>query len=346
MRLTNVALAAALISVLTGCADLENTQANTPESMCARLGGRVDVDGKWVGSVATGGRMYKCFDPNDPSFLVRRRSEQARVAQAREQESARAAQAQAEAATRAARAREVSAALAAALNCAAEIRPSLCANDDATKARACLDACIAAVDQSQQSAATDAESSCENRLSEGKGPLTCGLVTLPHAFKNAFKNSGPDTLLLFGRTLLLVDDFDTFMKGGDSTLGEFLNKLGAGTAKKLRDEMRDGKGPWDGVTLDAVFAQWITSVLQGREAVCTATCNERGRASKDAPGLVHAYKLCMVAADSTPEARRLQAFENTLYRDFLEHADSKCRARSRCDWLESFSTARCTYDSP
>jgi hypothetical protein len=115
MRLTSLALAAALISALTGCADLENTQANTPESMCAKLGGRVDVDGKWVGSVVKGGRMYKCFDPNDPSFLVRRRSEQARVAQAREQESARAAQAQAEEATRAARAREVSAALAAAL---------------------------------------------------------------------------------------------------------------------------------------------------------------------------------------------------------------------------------------
>src|ERR1019366_10142519 len=256
---TNLVVAAALISSLTGCADLGNTaQANTPEGMCTKLGGQVGVDGRLVGGVMTGGRIYHCFDPNDPSFLVRKRSEQTRVAQAQAQESARAAQAQADEATRAARAREVSAALAAALNCAAVIRPSLCANEDATKARACLDACIAAVDQSQQAAATDAESSCESRLSEGKGALTCGLVTLPHAFKNAFKNSGPDTLLLFGRTLLLVDDFDTLMKGGDSIIGSFLNKLGAGTAKKVRDEMRDGKGPWDDVTLDAVFAQWIT----------------------------------------------------------------------------------------
>lgn len=344
MRLTNLALAAALISVLTGCADLESTQTNTPESMCARLGGRVDVDGKWVGSVVKGGRTYKCFDPNDPSFLVRKRSEQARVGQARAQESARAAQAQADEATRAARAREVSAALAAAVNCAAEIRPSLCANDDATKARACLDACIAAVDQSQQSAATDAESSCESRLSEGKGALACGLVTSPPTIKKAF---GPDTLLLFGRTPLLVDDFDTFMQGGDSLLGRALDKVGgSGAALKFRQSLKDANAPWDNATLDAAFARLIPLVLQLREAACTTTCNEHGRAAKEAPGLVHAYKLCMVAADSTLAARRLQAYESTLYSEFLEHADSKCRASSRCDWLESFSTARCTYDSP
>jgi len=316
--------------------------------MCAALGGRVDVDGRLVGSVVTGGRMYRCFDPNDPSFLART-SETARVARVRAEEATRAAQVHAaDEALRATRAREATAAQVAVHNCAADLRPSLCANEDATKARACLEACIAAVDQGQQAAATDAESSCESRLSEGKGPFTCGLVTLPPAIRNAQGPRGitaPEALL-FGRTLLLVDDFDTLMNGGDSVLGRFLNKLGAGTAKKIRDEMRDGKGPWDDAALDAVFAQWIASVLQGREAACTTTCNERGRAAKEAPGLVHAYKLCMVAADSTPEARRLQAFENTLYREFLDHADGKCRAGSRCDWLEGFSTARCTYDSP
>jgi hypothetical protein len=54
----------------------------------------------------------------------------------------------------------------------------------------------------------------------------------------------------------------------------------------------------------------------------------------------------MVAADSSLEARRAQAYESTLYKEFLEKADSKCRAGSRCDWLEGFSTFRCTYDTP
>jgi hypothetical protein len=72
MLFTKLAHAAALISALTGCADLGNVQANTPESMCAKLGGRVDVDGKFVGSVGTGGRMFKCFDPNDAAFRAAR----------------------------------------------------------------------------------------------------------------------------------------------------------------------------------------------------------------------------------------------------------------------------------
>jgi hypothetical protein len=168
-------------------------------------------------------------------------------------------------------------------------------------------------------------------------------VTSPPTTKKAF---GPDTLLLFGRTPLLVDDFDTFMQGGDSLLGRALDKVGGrGAAMKFRQTLKDA-APWDTATLDAAFAQAIPLALQIREAMCTAACNAHGRASKEAPGLVHAYKLCMVAADSTLEARRLQAFESTLYSEFLEHADSKCRASSRCDWLESFSTARCTYDSP
>jgi hypothetical protein len=229
-------------------------------------------------------------------------------------------------------------------NCAADIRPSLCANEDATKARACLDGCIAAIDQRQQATAAAAQNSCESHLAEGKGPVTCGLVTLSHTVKKAFE---PDTLLQVGRTPVLVDDFDTFMQRGDSLLGRALDKVGGfGTALKFRQALEDPKTPWDKDTLDAAFAQVIPLVLQLREAACTATCNERGRAAKEAPGLVRAYKLCMVAADSTLEARRLQAYESTLYREFLEHADSKCRARSRCDWLEGFSTARCTYDSP
>jgi hypothetical protein len=46
------------------------TRAQTPENMCAALGGQIDVDGKLVGSVVTGGRIYRCFNPNDSSFLA------------------------------------------------------------------------------------------------------------------------------------------------------------------------------------------------------------------------------------------------------------------------------------
>jgi hypothetical protein len=290
--------------------------------------------------------MYRCFDPNDPSFLVRR-SEQTRVAQARAEEKARIAEAHAaDEAVRATREREAIADRVAAGNCSADLRPSLCANEDATKARACLEACIAAVDQRQQAAAIDAESSCESRLSERKGPFTCGLVP-PATVKKAIRPLPPETLLQFGRTPLLVEDLATFIEGGDSLLGRALNKVGgAGAALKFALALRDAKGPWDNPAVDAAFAQLIPDILQAREAVCMATCREHERAAQEAPGLVHAYKLCMVAADSAPQARRLQAYESTLYREFLEHADSKCRAGSRCDWLEGFSTARCTYDSP
>jgi hypothetical protein len=234
-------------------------------------------------------------------------------------------------------------------NCAAGLRPSLCVNEDALKARACLDACISAIDVRQQTAASAAESSCESRLSERKGPLTCGLVTLPPAIKKAFETHPLDPLeqaTFFGRGLI-VDDFDTLMKGGESVLGNFLEKLGGtGAAQKFQQALNDAKGPWDDATLDAAFARWIPSTLQLREAACTATCNAHGRVAKEGPGLVHAYKLCMVAADSSLEARRAQAYESTLYKEFLEKADSKCRAGSRCDWLEGFSTFRCTYDTP
>jgi hypothetical protein len=232
-------------------------------------------------------------------------------------------------------------------NCAAGLRPSLCVNEDALKARACLDACISAIDVRQQTAASAAESSCESRLSERKGPLTCGLVTLPPAIKKAFDTHPLEPDALLGRTLVLVDDFDTLVQGGDSVLGRFLDEIGGkGAARKFRQALNDAKGPWDDAPLDAVFARWIPSVLQLREGACTATCNAHGRAAKEGPGLVHAYKLCMVAADSTLEARRLQAYESTLYKEFLEKADNKCRASSRCDWLEGSSTLRCTYDSP
>ena len=86
--------------------------------------------------------------------------------------------------------------------------------------------------------------------------------------------------------------------------------------------------------------------MQLRENVCTAICNEQGRATKDAPGMVTAYKRCMVDADSTAEARKLNVYERESLLRFLKKADARCRTSSRCDGVEGYTDLRCVYASP
>ena len=134
-------------------------------------------------------------------------------------------------------------------------------------------------------------------------------------------------ILDIGRTPLLVDDVNVFMQAGDSVLGRALDKIGGwGTARKVRQAVNDDlEASADGATLDAAFEELIPRFMQFRENVCTATCNEQGRATKDAPGMVTAYKRCMVDADSTAEARKLNAYERDLYCDTFKKADARCR---------------------
>jgi len=242
--------------------------------------------------------------------------------------------------------------------CAAAIRPSLCANADATKARTCLDGCVAAIDQAQQSKASEAENACEGRLREaaGKGSFKCDLVVTPLASR---RKGGGDTAELkefesateLERTALLADDLNMFMQKGGSVLGDALDKVGGrGAARKFWQALNDVTGPWDIATLDTAFAQSVSTCLQFRDLACTTICNERVRnglrAEKEAPDLVRKFKFCMVAADSTLEARKLEAYEGTLYREYIGRAEQKCRTTDRCEWLEQFSALRCTYDSP
>jgi hypothetical protein len=83
---------------------------------------------------------------------------------------------------------------------------------------------------------------------------------------------------------------------------------------------------------------------------CTKHCAERGAdllaVARQGPALIQGYKRCMVAADSTPEARKLNAYETDLYCDYLVKAQTRCRAASRCDWVEKFSDQQCSYVSP
>ena len=113
--------------------------------------------------------MYRCFDPNDSSFLAHK-AEEARIARAREEEAARATRVREEEAAQAAIAHADEAA------CADNIKPSLCAN--APKPLTCFDGDAAAIDQRQKALANAAMQSCESRFSDanGKGVFTCGLV--------------------------------------------------------------------------------------------------------------------------------------------------------------------------
>ena len=119
--------------------------------------------------------------------------------------------------------------------------------------------------------------------------------------------------------------------------------------EKLSADFRAARQGRYGPELDALLKQSDGQFLASMQSGCTKACNERGpnvaAIAKQGAGLITAYKRCMMAADSTPEARKLDAYEVDLYCDYLHKADVRCRTASRCDWLESYSAMRCTYAS-
>jgi hypothetical protein len=106
----------------------------------------------------------------------------------------------------------------------------------------------------------------------------------------------------------------------------------------------------DGPSADAVVHRSEALFYRDAEPDCTKACRTRGpnlfAAQRDAPQLVVGYKRCMVAADSTREARKLAAYELTLYCDLLAKANAQCRSQSRCDWVETYTRSQCEYVSP
>lgn len=119
---------------------------------------------------------------------------------------------------------------------------------------------------------------------------------------------------------------------------------------KIEADFEAAASAHDGTALDDVARRSDGQFFESSRATCTKTCNERGAnlvaAPKQGPALVTSYKHCMVSSDSTREARKLDAYEQTLYCDYLHKADVRCRTTNRCDWLEGYSDLRCTYDSP
>jgi hypothetical protein len=232
MPRTRLAVAVAVISSLSGCAEWGKTQTNTPESMCATLGGRaVYVDtfepappdaGTLVGSVGWGGRMYKCFDPNDAAFRE---------------------------------ARDGAATEAAAMKASNDVR-------------------IAALLQHEAEAQREAEEEAARRAAYAASP--------------------------------------------------------EGRAEAAAAAARDRAEAVAAAARDAAYE----ADLQKAEA------------------LVRGYKHCMVDADSTLEARKLHAYERTLYVEYLQAADARCRQKNRCDWAEKVTHSNpeldtgCYYDTP
>ena len=72
---------------------------------------------------------------------------------------------------------------------------------------------------------------------------------------------------------------------------------------------------------------------------------EAARAEAQAEALIANYDLCMVKADASEAARKLDANHTEVYCAYLSQADAKCRRASKCDRLETLTDFRCRYAS-
>jgi len=71
---------------------------------------------------------------------------------------------------------------------------------------------------------------------------------------------------------------------------------------------------------------------------------ERERANAQGEQIVTAYKKCMMAVDSTREARKYEAYDRELYDQLMAKTQARCRFSHRCDWLEQHSDEwQCAY---
>jgi hypothetical protein len=122
------------------------------------------------------------------------------------------------------------------------------------------------------------------------------------------------------------------------------------TVATLGAALTDAINRHDMAAVDAAYAKALGVDAFNMREGCTKVCRSDGpgilATVHQGPALVTAYKRCMVAADSTAEARKLEAYERDLYCDYLAKASTRCRAPSKCDTLEARSSFQCTYASP
>jgi len=176
----------------------------------------------------------------------------------------------------------------------------------------CFQRCFSAHDRAIKAEAAHARSVCEQEYvdSKGKDVHECKI-------DNALEDPGADVAALETR---------------------------------LRDGLEKALLSRDANALDKLFGEAQALDRFRLKKKCTAACRKRGpelaAAVLQGPALITAYKRCMVAADSTQEARKWAAYERDLYCGHLARANQSCRTAHRCDWVESHVELQCTYVSP
>jgi hypothetical protein len=122
--------------------------------------------------------------------------------------------------------------------------------------------------------------------------------------------------------------------------------------KRLATDFTRAMREHDELAMDALLQKSERLFAADLEKQCTQACRKRGpqliesaRAEAQAKTLIASYDLCMVKADGSEAARKLDASRSGVYCGYLSKADAKCRRASRCDWLETLTDVRCRYAS-
>lgn len=120
--------------------------------------------------------------------------------------------------------------------------------------------------------------------------------------------------------------------------------------KVAAEELKRAAQNRDGAALDAFQRKSDADYFARVQPDCTKQCrsegSERVEVATKGSELVTSYKRCMVAADSTHEARKLAVYETDLYCGLILKANERCRAANKCDLVEAHSALQCTYASP
>jgi hypothetical protein len=204
---------------------------------------------------------------------------------------------------------QVSARVRAQETCVAESRTSACAAlGEPGASRKCTQDCNMARDRRLRDAAAQAQRDCEQRFVEarGRGKFACSIA------------------------------------GADGSIDK----------KQLAAEFKRIMRERDELAMDALLQKSEHVFAADLEKQCTQACKKRGpelmeaaRAEAQSDTLIADYDLCMVKADSSDAARKLDASQTEVYCAYLGRADTRCRRASKCNWLESLTEVRCRYAS-
>lgn len=92
------------------------------------------------------------------------------------------------------------------------------------------------------------------------------------------------------------------------------------------------------------FPESVRSELASRATECGKSCVQLQKEAKQFPDLVRQYERCMLAADRSPEARKLEPYSAAMYNRFLRTAEERCRKSSQCDRVERHPDFHCSWE--